>query len=144
MSPTSDLRVKDAAEEMEHGALTPQEVMPAQIDKYICTHAHIYIYTLSVCENAAFSNTFPLPGNPYKSVIMHGLACFALLGLWYKKSVLMRHIYARKYKILISCIDQWKMSRLISIMKNNKHSSTEPCWSLLTTLPAATQASGTI
>ena len=70
----------------------------------------------------------PLVANNCKSVSMHRLASFALLGLWYKKSVLMRHIYARKYKKLIFSIDQWNASRLISIMKKNpKHCSVKAC-----------------
>lgn len=54
--------------------------------------------------------------NNCKPVCMHRLACFGLLGLWYKKSVLMRHIYARNYKKLIFSIDWWNASKLISVM----------------------------
>lgn len=83
-----------------------------------------------------------LVANNCKSVSMHRLACFALLGLWYKKSVLMRHIYARKYKKLIFSIDRWNASRLISIMKKKLQT---PALKLavyfLPKLPAATQAS---
>lgn len=83
-----------------------------------------------------------LVANNGKSVSMPRLACFALLGLQYKKSVLMRHIYARKYKKLIFSIDWWNASRLILIRKRNPVTAAlKLAVYFLTKLPAAIRAS---
>lgn len=83
-----------------------------------------------------------LVANNRKSVSIPRLACFALLGLRYKKSVLMRHIYARKYKKLIFSIDWWNVSRLVSIRKRNPVTAAlKLAVYFLTKLPAAIQAS---
>lgn len=106
VSLTSDLKMKHQPEEMDNVALTPQEAM-ADTDIYIFLKMQTFTKPGGITRVA----------NTCKSLNMHWLACFALLGLWYRKSVLMRHIYARKYKKLIFSIDQWNASKLISIMK---------------------------
>lgn len=94
--------MKHQPEEMDNVALTPQEAM-ADTD----TYSFLKIQTFTK------HGGITLVVNTCKSLNMHWLACFALLGLWYRKSVLMKHIYARKYKKLIFSIDQWNASKLI-------------------------------
>lgn len=110
MSLTSDPKMKDQAEDMDNVALTPQEVMAS---------ADIYMYFNGLLKMQAFTKHDGITSvaNNCQSVSMHWLARFALLGLLYKKSVLMRHIYARKYKKLIFSVDLWHASRFISVMK---------------------------
>jgi len=79
--------MKDQAEEMDNVALTPQEAM-AGIEIYKYTHINSFLKMQAFTKHDGIT----LVANNCKPVGMRLLACFALLGLRYKKSVLMRHI----------------------------------------------------